>query len=226
MKVIPQSLLQCGLRQTLIYLKSLAWVCCLACLLWVAGVISQDAVWAATSSRPAAITSNPAPSLPIAQPQRQLQPVGQQIEQKVSSALQQSFQQAQTAFDQSVRNTQSALQGLPQRLEEAAGTTTAQLRQELETRKDFLDDAADAIDSLGKKIEKFAGSLSQAPSIKIKQVFDTAADAIEVVADDIEDAAKGKVTLSQAQINQRIQAVNQALDQAKQSLQNLSQNAA
>lgn len=195
----------------------------LACLLLIFGSVGQDHAFARPLSSPAATvktsTDSLLPNLPTEQP---LQQLGNQA----GSALQQFVQQTQTSFDQSLRDTQTALNDLPQNLERFANGTISQIQQDLEARKDLLDNAADSIDNLGKKIKKFGGDLSQANAKSMQKIFDDAADAIEVLTDDIEDAENSNSAELRTQIDQHIQSANQALDRAQQSLKTLSKNLA
>uniref|UniRef100_B8HKX5 Uncharacterized protein n=1 Tax=Cyanothece sp. (strain PCC 7425 / ATCC 29141) TaxID=395961 RepID=B8HKX5_CYAP4 len=202
----------------------------LAALLLISGLIAKDIASANPLSGAAARTENPVvdsrkaqpvnKSQPDLQPEVIAQPVQSATEQ-ISSALQQLIQEAQLSFEQAIQDTQQAIRDLPQTLE-SASANPAQFQRGLESRKDLLDDIADSIDGLGERINKLGGNFSQTNAKAVKSVFDDAADAIEVLADDIEDAAKGSSAVLRVQINAHIQSVNQSLEQAKQTLQSLS----
>jgi gas vesicle protein len=201
----------------------------LVCLLLVfTAVIPDTAIAASLNSLAATTQTTFSKSVPGSNALSD-SPVGKSLQSlgtEAGTALQQLAQQTQTTFDQYIQDTQTAIKDLPQKLAEAGSTTSSQFQQELETRKDLLDDAADNIDSLSGKIKKLGSGLSEASIKSAQKIFDDASDAIEVLADDIEDAEKGSSAVLRAQIDQHIQSVNQALDQAKQSFQNLTQSPA
>jgi uncharacterized protein YoxC len=193
-------------------------------------VFSGDAI---AQTSPIPVVSAPLAALTVnSQSAPPAQKAAQVVDQS-SRSLQAFVKQTQLSYDQAIKDTNQAINDLPQKIESAANATSIsvrdQINKELEARKDVLDDTADAIDDLAEKLKKIgkSGLAQGAASAKSPhQVLDNTSDVIEVLADDIEDAEEDTSALLRARVAQHIKDVNQALEEANQTIKALAQNAA
>lgn len=150
----------------------------------------------------------------------------------------------QLTFDKALTKTQTAIADLASQLEEAATTTDVvvqkQIKKSLENKQDDLENAADKIDDLVEKLQKankkLAATLGDAPNElqsqlqiqaqNLQQSLDAAVQTINALADSTEKAKKNTTEAFRTQINNQIEAVNQALEKAQQAIQGLGQSPA
>jgi DNA anti-recombination protein RmuC len=150
----------------------------------------------------------------------------------------------QLTFDKALTKTQMAIADLASQLEEAATTTDVvvqkQIKKSLENKQDDLENAADKIDDLVEKLQKankkLAATVGDAPNElqsqlqiqaqNLQQSLDAAVQTINTLADSTEKAKKNTTEAFRTQINNQIEAVNQALEKAQQAIQGLGQSPA
>ena len=150
----------------------------------------------------------------------------------------------QRTFDKALTKTQTAIADLASQLAEAATTTDVvvqkQIKKSLENKQDDLENAADKIDDLVEKLQKankkLAATLGDAPNElqrqlqiqaqNLQQSLDAAVQTINTLADSTEKAKKNTTAAFRTQINDQIEAVNQALEKAQQAIQGLGQSPA
>lgn len=147
----------------------------------------------------------------------------------------------QVSFDKALAKTNDAIATLSQQLEQASIETDPairkQIKKDLENKQDALENAADSIDDLGEKWQKIAKKLAVAAELtevktqtqlqegitKAQQSFENAANLINDLADSTEKAKKNTTAVVRTQIDEQIKAVNQALTDATQAIQSLTQ---
>jgi prophage maintenance system killer protein len=150
----------------------------------------------------------------------------------------------QLTFDKALTKTKTAIADLASQLEEAATTTDVvvqkQIKKSLENKQDVLENAADKIDDLVEKLQKankkLAATVGDAPNElqsqlqiqaqNLQQSLDAAVQTINTLADSTEKAKKNTTEAFRTQINNQIEAVNQALEKAQQAIQGLGQSPA
>jgi DNA anti-recombination protein RmuC len=150
----------------------------------------------------------------------------------------------QLTFDKALTKTKTAIADLASQLEEAATTTDVvvqkQIKKSLENKQDVLENAADKIDDLVEKLQKtnkkLAATVGDAPNElqsqlqiqaqNLQQSLDAAVQTINTLADSTEKAKKNTTAAFRTQINNQIEAVNQALEKAQQAIQGLGQSPA
>ena len=147
----------------------------------------------------------------------------------------------QASFDKALTKANDAIANLSQQLEEASTATDPairkQIKKDLENKQDDLENAADSIDDLGEKWQKIGKKLTAAseltqgvPQTQLQQniskaqlSFENTAKLIDDLADSTEKAKKNTTAAVRTQIDEQIKAVNQALTDATQAIQSLTQ---
>ncbi len=200
-------------------------------LLVVTTVFSSEAIAATTEQ----------PTIPAAQK------VEQNLDNRRSalgSALENFAQETQLSLETVIQDTKNALDQLPQKLESAATDTTEiarkQLKKDLKTREKLLENAAESVDELAEKTKKFNKKvLRSAETTQVavqaqaeqsarntQKALEDAYEALDIIKEDVENAKDETSALFRARVDQHINAVNQALDEATQSIKALGQQPA
>lgn len=175
-------------------------------------------------------------------------PAAQQLEQEEESAttvLKNLALETQGCLDKAIQNTKKATDQLPQTLENSAYDTREsaleQLKTDLEARAQLLEDTSESVDELGENIgelkEKFQNSAKDTPDAvkaefkqsiqNTQEALTNSSKAIETLAADVERAKEEPISASLlTRLEQHIDALNQALEEANQSIKALDQKAA
>lgn len=207
-------------------------------LLVVSTVFSGDAI-AQTLNMQARPAEDSAPVAAwVAQNPDQLVPAAQQSEQTeetTSTVLKNLTRETQLCLEKAIQATKKATDQLPQMLESAAYDTREsareQLKQDLEARAQLLEDTSESVDELGENIGEFKEKLQKSAkdtpaalkaqlkqSIKnTQEALTNSSKAIETLAADVERAKEEPLSASLlTQLEQHIDALNQALEEANQ----------
>jgi plasmid stability protein len=193
-----------------------------------------------------ALTINESPNQPVTSTTtvNTSEPPATAPESLAPSPLPKWVTKTQLTFDKALTKTQTAIADLASQLEEAATTTDVvvqkQIKKSLENKQDVLENAADKIDDLVEKLQKtnkkLAATVGDAPNElqsqlqiqaqNLQQSLDAAVQTINTLADSTEKAKKNTTAAFRTQINNQIEAVNQALEKAQQAIQGLGQSPA
>ena len=193
-----------------------------------------------------ALTINESPNQPVTSTTtvNTSEPPATAPESLAPSPLPKWVTKTQLTFDKAFTKTQTAIADLASQLEEAATTTDVvvqkQIKKSLENKQDDLENAADKIDDLVEKLQKankkLAATVGDAPNElqsqlqiqaqNLQQSLDAAVQTINALADSTEKAKKNTTEDFRTQINNQIEAVNQALEKAQQAIQGLGQSPA
>ncbi|BFM40436.1 hypothetical protein [Synechocystis sp. LKSZ1] len=147
------------------------------------------------------------------------------------------LEKTQRSYDKALAKTQQAIADLSQQLAQISTTTDIALRKQLkdslEDKQDDLENAADKFDDLAEKLQSLGKKLTktqdpnqanfQANVESAQLSLSQLAQSLDTLADSTEKAKKGATAEIRTQIDQQIQGVQQALDQANQTVQNITQ---
>ena len=177
-------------------------------------------------------------SIPEAQPLKQ-------EEESTSTVVKNLAQETQLRLEKAIQATKKAIDQLPQKLESATYDTREsaheQLKQDLEARAQLLEDTSESVDELGENIGELKEGLQNsakdtpvAVKAELKQsitnteeALTNSSKAIETLAADVERAKEEPISASVlTQLEQHIDALNQNLEKANQSIKALGQKAA
>lgn len=142
--------------------------------------------------------------------------------------------QTQSSFEKALQDTNQVISDLPQELERVTSepqiAVRKQIEDDLENRQDSLENLADSVDDLAEKLQSYnKKSLSSDPqfqknALNIQQSLENVAQTIDSLANDVENAKEGSPPTLRTQIEQKIEAVSQALENANSAFQAINQN--